>query len=628
MNAANHIAVGSPAETHVDHESPVIDIQRLVVSYSRRRQVLKVLDEVSLCIRRREVYGLAGESGCGKSTLAMAIVRYLPANAVIGEGRIVFRGHDDLLTASKAQLRALRGRHIAMVYQDPRSALNPSITIGRQLAEVYRHHRTMSAKESASASRDMLQAVQLPDPGKFMRRYPHQLSGGQQQRVVLAMALATNPELLIMDEPTTGLDATVEAEVLDLVVQLRAEFNAAILFISHNLGVLARTCDKVGVMYAGQLVEEAPADELFASPKHPYTAALLRCVPQLDAGGNKGSLYMIPGSLPALGSISPGCPYASRCPIAGPKCWVNKPPIVDVDGARRVRCFFHERTATISPNPGVAQATGSPTEGLQEISGSPVLLDVRDVVKTYQSRQSTVKAVDHVSIQIHRGETLAIVGESGSGKSSLAKCIAGVCNVSSGSIYMGGVKLAGTASVRSREQRRELQLVFQNPDTSLNPRHTVRHILRRAITLLSPGLSHAETSQRVYSLAAMARLESRYLNMRPSDLSGGLKQRVAIARAFAGSPSIVICDEPTSALDVSVQAGILNLLANLQANENVSYIFISHDLGVVRHLADRVAVMYLGRIVEIGPVASIFSTPNHPYTKTLIAAAPRISSVS
>jgi peptide/nickel transport system ATP-binding protein len=594
-----------------------LQVEGLSVSYLRRRgRALRVLSDVSFDILPGEAYGLVGESGCGKTTVAMAVMRYLAPNARVDAGSIMFRG-SDLLAADNATLRELRGNRMAMVYQDPGSSLNPSLTVGRQIVEVYRFHRGMAKGEASEAAASMLDTVQIPDPARILRRYPHELSGGQQQRIMFAMALATNPDLLVLDEPTTGLDTTVEAEVLDLVSQLRTRFNTAILFISHNLGIVARMCERVGVLYAGRLIEEGPSRGLFADPRHPYTMGLLRCVPRAGMRKDLHRLDPIAGSLPPLGLDLPGCVYAARCPIARPRCREEAPSSLPSGPRRTSRCFYHEEVQNI---PAGTETTEAFSGQIREAR----LLEIDHVRKTYGGRGYQLTAVADVSIELKAGEVLGLVGESGSGKSSLAKCIVGLVEISAGRIRFDGAELARPADWRDPALRRKLQMVFQNPDTALNPSHSVRRILRRAARLLSHGASPREIDRRIASLAASVRLRPQHLDLRPSALSGGLKQRVAIARAFAGAPALVLCDEPTSALDVSVQAAILNLLADLQAKQHVAYLFISHDLGVVRYLADRIAVMYLGQVVDIGESEAVFNPPHHPYTEALLSAMPSV----
>ncbi|MDX6552714.1 MAG: peptide/nickel transport system ATP-binding protein ddpF [Gaiellales bacterium] len=597
-------------------QQSAVRIEGLTVGYRRRGRVLRVLDDVSFSIGRGEAYGLVGESGCGKTTAAMSLMRYLPENAVVEGGRIMF-GDEDVLTADDATLRSWRGDRMAMVYQDPGTALNPAIKVGEQIAEVYRFHKHMGKKEALAAAVDMLSTVQISTPERVVRRYPHELSGGQQQRVMFAMALATDPDLLVLDEPTTGLDATVEAEVLDLVEQLRTQFDASILFVSHNLGIVARMCERVGVLYAGRLIEQGPAQELFHNPRHPYTLALLRCMPRLGMRKDVDRLDPIPGSLPPIGADIAGCVYADRCPIARDRCRTDAPPVEPVGAGHGARCFYHREVPQIPPgNPSVAHVSAAAVK-------DGVLLQVENLVKSYGSRGNEVIAVAGVDIHVARGEVLGLVGESGSGKTSLAKCIVGLIDPSSGRIEFEDMDVTNGRR-RGREARRRLQMVFQNPDNALNPAHTVRSILRRSLQLLAGVRGKDTQDEEMNALARSVRLEPRHLDVRPASLSGGMKQRVAIARSFAGKPSMVLCDEPTSALDVSVQAAILNLLVDLQRREGVSYVFISHDLAVVRYVADRIAVMYLGQIVDVGPAEAVFRAPHHPYTEALLSAIPSL----
>jgi len=590
-----------------------LSIEGLTISYLRRRRPLRVIEDLTLSIRPGEAYGLVGESGCGKSTVAMALMRYLPSNAVVDSGRIMFTG-EDLLRVDEATLRRWRGSRMAMVYQDPASALNPSMRVGVQIAEVYRQHRGMDKTAAFEAAGAMLEKVRITDPGKVLRRYPHELSGGQQQRIMIAMALSTDPELLVLDEPTTGLDATVEAEVLDLVEQLRSDFDTSILFISHNLGVVGRVCERVGVLYAGRLIEEGPSEELLRQPRHPYTLGLLRCVPRRGMRKDALRLEPIPGSLPPLGADLPGCVYASRCPIALERCHVEPPPPYDTGNGRISRCHYHDEVPAIPPGEQ-QQATppSLPSDGV-------VLLRVEGLVKTYGTSRASVQAVAGVSFEVRQGEVFGLVGESGSGKTSLARCLSGLVDASAGDVTLEGFKLSAAEHRRNAELRRKVQMIFQNPDTSLNPQHSVRRILGRALRLLAGIKGRREQERRMLDLASSVRLEPRHLQVRPAALSGGLKQRVAIARAFAGEPALVLCDEPVSALDVSVQAAILNLLLDVQTARGVSYLFISHDLNVVRYLADSIGVMYLGQLVDVGPAQAVFDPPHHPYTEALVSA--------
>jgi peptide/nickel transport system ATP-binding protein len=587
----------------------VLDVANLDIGYRRRGQILPVVSDLSFQIAAGEAFGLVGESGCGKSTVALTLMRYLARNGRVTGGTITLDG-ENLLSLDQERLRRWRGKKMAMVYQEPGSALNPSIRVGEQIAEVFRFHESSSRDEARERAKEVVRKVALADPDRIMRRYPHQLSGGQQQRVVIAMALAGNPQLLILDEPTTGLDATVEAEVLDLIAALRADFDAAILFISHNLGLIARMCERVGVLYAGRMVEEGPAREVFTSPRHPYTLGLVRCVPRFGAAKNVRRLEPIPGSLPRLGADIPGCYYEPRCPLARSECREAEPALFEIGSGRRARCYFHEEVPAI---PARDQPVVEQTVSARTGNGEAPLLELKNMVKRYDE----IVACDHINLELRKGEIFGLVGESGSGKTTLARVVAGLVEADGGDMLFEQTALPRKVGRRSGRLRRAVQMVFQNPDTTLNPKHTTKYVLQRSIDKLGG-------KRDVHDLAREVRLELRQLEAKSQQLSGGQKQRVAIARAFAGSPELVLCDEPVSALDVSVQAAILNLLAELQVNEEVSYIFISHDLAVVRYLADRIGVMYLGDVVELGTAEQVFQVPQHPYTEALLSAIPTL----
>ena len=586
-------------------------IDDLHVAYVVRGIPRPVLRGVSFHIEPGEAYGLVGESGCGKSTTAYAALRYLPRNGRITGGSINVDG-SDLTRMNKSELRDFRANQASMVYQDPGTSLNPTLKIGKQLVESFTI-LGQSKSEAVTNAFAALKRVQIADPGRVMERFPHQLSGGMLQRVVIAMALACDPKLLVLDEPTTGLDATVEAEVLDLVHQLRNETGAAILLIAHNLGVIRTMCDRVGVMYAGKIVEEGPAAQVFDAPQHPYTIGLLRSLPRHGRRKTEQSLSTIPGTLPALGTELPTCVFIDRCTLASDLCRSTEPPLVDL-GGRTSRCHHIDQVSSIPEPVGTAVAF---TEGDE-------VLRISGVSKTFRQGGHDVPALVGVDLSLADGETLGLVGESGSGKSTLAKAILGVHSPDTGGeLTLDQHALASKLGKRSADDKRAMQIIFQNPDSALNASWTVRRILRRSVRKLT-GASSQQADARVAELADTLRLSPRHLDMKPRQLSGGLKQRVAIARAFAGDPRIVVCDEPTSALDVSVQAAILNLLADLQADKRTSYVFISHDLGVVRYLADRIAVMYLGRIMELGTTDEVFGGPHHPYTEALLSAVPSV----
>ncbi|MGH7159054.1 MAG: ABC transporter ATP-binding protein [Acetobacteraceae bacterium] len=589
-------------------------VEDLAVSYRVRGRERLVLRGVSFHIASGEAFGLVGESGCGKSTAALAVARYLPRQGRISGGRIRIGGRDTAELAA-ADLRRLRSGGVAMVYQNPGRALNPVMRIGPQIAEVF-EVVGVPERDARRRTRAMLAKVQIADPDQVMERYPHQLSGGMQQRVMIAMALAANPALLILDEPTTGLDATVEAEFLDLVRALRREFRTAVLFISHNLGVIGTMCERVGVLYAGVLVEAGPTAEIFAAPAHPYTAGLLRSLPKAGLGRNRARLESIPGLLPAEGAAIPGCVFAPRCPLADERCRQVEPEAVVLPGGRMSRCHYPDRA------PALLEAEISAPPHMRPVhrAGRPAL-SLRHLSKTFRPGGQKLQAVSDVSLDLWPGETLGLVGESGSGKTTLARLILGLAKPDPG----GAIALDGTALAIGRRRTAALlkmvQIVFQNPDSALNRALSVRRLIGRALFRLA-GLTGRARAERLAQLAAQVRLAERHLAVRPRQLSGGLRQRVAIARAFAGSPRIVVCDEPTSQLDVSVQGAILNLLVDLQAERSVGYIVISHDLAVVRYLADRIGVFYLGRLLEVGPAGRVFAGPHHPYTEALLSAVP------
>jgi peptide/nickel transport system ATP-binding protein len=599
----------------LERSTPALELIDLEVAYRVRGRSRKVLRGVSLSIAPGESYGLVGESGCGKTTAAFAAIHYLPRNGYVSSGTVRVDGTDPY-ALSRRGLQQFHRQSISMVYQSPGTAMNPSIRIGRQVAEVFELLGS-PRKEAFERAHAALQRVQIADAGSVMQRYPHQLSGGMQQRVVIAMALAKNPALLLLDEPTTGLDVTVEAEILDLIRQLQVESQTAALFITHNLGVIARMCQRVGVLYAGRLVEEGLAEDVLVRPRHPYTVGLIRCIPRRGVRKDRDRLDTIPGLLPAIGEELPGCVFADRCLLAEEICHQVEPELHELGNGHTSRCHFHERAGDL-PRVTPLRLEDAP---VVDRSGPP-LLRVEGLTKIFR-QHGNVHALTDVSALIWSGETLGLVGESGSGKSTFAHAVLGIVEPTSGAVELDGRRLAASLDSRNPSEVRGLQLVFQNPDAALNRSHRVDRILRHALKQLA-GITGAPARERLLELASAVRLAERYLAARPRHLSGGLKQRVAIASAFAGGPRLVICDEPTSALDVSVQAAILNLLAELQAREKVSYIFISHDLGVVRYISDRIAVLYLGRLMEVGKAETVFSGPHHPYTESLLSALPTI----
>jgi peptide/nickel transport system ATP-binding protein len=600
----------------------VLSIQNLHLSYGSGPDQVKAVRGVSFDIMPGEVVGVVGESGCGKTTVAFASIGYVAPGGQITHGQILYQGRD-LATMSSEELRRIRGNEIAMIFQNPLTSLNPSMTVGDQVIEVLQFHLGMSEAAAHERAVELFASVHLPSPEDVMHRYPHQLSGGQQQRVVIAMALACDPALLIMDEPTTGLDVTTEATILDLVAELKEKTNAAILYITHNLGVIARVSDRVIVMYSGEVAEEAPVNELFKSPRHPYSTGLMGAVP--DVTKADVALRPIPGQLPRPGDYGDGCPFAPRCSYRRDVCWQEHPDLFEVAENRRARCFFHEE---VSLKREEERHLIDPTE--REVSGEPVL-QVHDLKKYYEQsmgilpwsrNKRIIRAVDGVSLEIGQSETLAVVGESGCGKTTLSSSIVGLQDSIEGEMLLDGETLQSQVKKRPKSQRQEIQIVFQNPDSSLNPSHTVYEIIRRPLRLFRHDEVRGRYREEVTSILQSVNLHESYLWRYPSQLSGGEKQRVAIARALAANPRVIICDEPVSALDVSVQATVLNLLKDLQENHGYSYLFVSHDLSVVRYLSHRVLVMYLGHVMEVGPTDKVFEPPYHPYTEALTSAIP------
>ncbi len=607
---------------------PALKVENLNIVYSTREGPVRAVRDVSFEIWPGEVLGLVGESGCGKSTIAFAIMKYIASNGRIEGGRIFFNG-EDLLQKSERELCEIRGNKIAMVYQDPSTALNPCLRIGDQLIEVLVEHKGLKADEAREKCLQMLEQVRMPDPSAIMQRYPHQLSGGQQQRVVIAMALLANPDLLIMDEPTTNLDVTIEATILDLIVELQHEFNLTTLYITHNLGVISEIADRVAVMYAGELVEIGSVRDVFLSPLHPYTEALLKCIPRISAGRVSWILQPIPGKVPSLREIPSGCIFEPRCDRADQRCRSSRPGLVKVAEGRFVRCFHPGEPAAISPR--VEKAAEIPVE---QPEGEREAVLSAEGLKVYYSAQAGglaalagvrgrgyVKAVDGVDLQAWKGSTIGIVGESGCGKSTLAKCIAGLEPPYDGKIYFLDIDISKPVEKRPRELLRELQMIFQNPETTLNPSHRVGEAIARPLRLFKT-VPPSEVRAEVLRLLEAVKLGKDYYDRLPHQLSGGEKQRVATARAFAGRPTLVLCDEPLSSLDVSVQAAVLNLLREFQRTFGTTLLFISHDLSVVYQLCDYVAVMYLGQFCEFGPTEALFAPPYHPYTEALLSAIP------
>jgi peptide/nickel transport system ATP-binding protein len=608
--------------------TPVIEARHVCIDYKLGGAWVNAIYDVSLCVDPLEIHGLVGESGSGKSTLALALMNYLADNARICSGQVLLDG-DDLVPKTRAEMRAIWGRALNLVPQDALAALNPAYTIGDQIAEITRLHAGLSRRDAWARAVEMLRAVKIADPETVARRYPHQLSGGMQQRVTIAMALSTQPRLLVLDEPTTALDVTTQAVILDLFRDLIHDNHAAALYVSHDMGTVAQLCDRVTVLYAGEVMESAPVRDLFTQPLHPYTAGLLASLPHPTAG-SETRLPTIDGVAPPLHKRPAGCVFAPRCPVALDLCAQQKPPL-EPTGANghMVRCHrwpeIHSGALQLAAAPAGQTATPPPRRGtVLQASNIRKQFTETSLLDTLLRRQPpAVRAVDDASLTIKERSTLGLVGESGSGKTTLARCIVALIEADSGTLELCEVPISNKLEARSRETLRNLRMIFQNPNDTLNPYHTVRQALARPLRVLhEPKLSDAEIDARIAELLQAVRLTPDYANRYPAELSGGEKQRIAIARAFAANPALIVADEPTSSLDVSVQAVILNLLKDLRAEKGASYLLISHDLDVIAYLADWIAVMYLGQIVEEGETMAVYDPPWHPYTEALLSAIP------
>ncbi len=610
----------------------VLEVDNLQISYETRKGDVEAVEGASFRVQEGKTVGLVGESGCGKSTIAFGIVNFLGPNGKIVDGSIRFQGNE-LVGRSQEELKQLRGDKIAMVFQDPMQALNPSVRLGEQLAEVLTcHHRDISQEDAWDRSIQMLKRVHMPDVENVMIRYPHQISGGQQQRIVIAMAMLNNPALLIMDEPTTALDVTVEAAVLDLLEELKKDFNAANIFITHNLGVVARVSDYLCVMYAGQMVEKGPLEEIFRNPRHPYAMGLLACVPRLGESKLESLLQPIRGRVPPPAERSKTeCIFAPRCDYATEACRKARPSFTEITPDHVARCIYaleiESRPRTSKRRQKVEEALAQPEshkEALLSFKGLKIYYpqESNSVVSLFGlGEKKFVKAVDDVSVRVAKGRTLGVVGESGCGKSTLVKGLIGLEPVTDGEVEFLGFDATQSVSARDTKLIQEMQMVFQNPDSTLNPSYSVGMQISRPIKRFRT-VPRNQVKTEVIRLLKAVRLPPTYYDRLPRQLSGGEKQRIGIARALASRPDLIICDEPVSALDVSVQAAVINLLLEIQQIFGSSMIFIAHDLSVVRFFSDDIAVMYLGQIVEIGPAEAIYAPPYHPYTEALLSAVP------
>ncbi|MGQ4556039.1 dipeptide ABC transporter ATP-binding protein [Halobellus sp. GM3] len=618
-----------------DAEAPLLDVRGLRTEFRTETGSVVASNDVSFSVDRGETMGLVGESGAGKSVTARSIMRLIDSPGEITGGEVVFDG-EDLLSKTEREMRDIRGNRIAMIPQDPMSSLNPVMTVGEQIAETIRRHQGVSKRDARRLAIESMDDVGIPDAEDRIDDYPHEFSGGMRQRVLVAIGFSCEPDLIIADEPTTALDVTTQAKILDLLNEMQERENTAVLMITHNLGVVAQTCDHVGVMYAGNLVETAELEGLFERPRHPYTRALIDSIPEVDTEYDQ--LPTLDGAMPDLTELPAGCNFAPRCPHATDACQSGgDPSLAAVGGGSSRAACIHADDLDLSESG--AEETGGGRAAIDR-SGDP-LFEVRNLKKYFSAgdgilgnvrllrsggglptlERRHVKAVDDVSFDIYPGETVGLVGESGCGKSTVARTALRLLEPTDGEVYFEGQPIQDLGSREVRSLRREMQIIFQDPHSSLNPRKPVGRIIGRAMERHDIATGE-EKRERVRDLLERVGLSRDAASKYPHEFSGGQQQRVAIAHALAVEPKLIVCDEPVSALDVSVQAQILNLLNEIQAETNISYLFISHNIGVVRHICDRVAVMYLGKIAEFGDIDDVFSAPFHPYTESLLSAVP------
>ncbi|CRL11212.1 Glutathione import ATP-binding protein GsiA [Phaeobacter italicus] len=609
-----------------DYDGPILEIDKLSISFFTRLREIPAVMDFSVAVQPGEAVGLVGESGCGKSTVALGVMQDLGKNGRIVGGSIKFKGRD-LAEMTAEELRDVRGNEIAMIYQEPMASLNPAMKIGKQLMEVPMIHEGVSKAEAYRRALEVVTDVRLPDPERMLNSFPHQLSGGQQQRIVIAMALMSKPSLLILDEPTTALDVTVEAAVVELVKDLGKKYGTSMLFISHNLGLVLETCDRLCVMYSGEAVERGSIHDVFDEMRHPYTQALFRSIPLPGADKNARPLVAIPGNFPLPHERPPGCNFGPRCDYFEPgRCDSGDIQMAAIPGNDRhhTRCLRHDEIDWAAPLSVGGQKARADV--------GDVVLKIDDLRKYYEvsanalfdnGARKVVKANETLSFEARESETLAIVGESGCGKSTFAKVLMGLETATSGQIQLDGQNIESTPiEARDAKTISDVQMVFQNPFDTLNPSMTVGRQIQRALEIFGIGSSEADRKQRMLELLDLVKLPRAFADRMPRQLSGGQKQRVGIARAFAGDARIVVADEPVSALDVSVQAAVTDLLMEIQREQKTTLLFISHDLSIVRYLSDRVMVMYLGHVVELGTTDQVFAPPYHPYTEALLSAVP------
>jgi peptide/nickel transport system ATP-binding protein len=617
------------ARSDANGGAAALQVEGLATRIDTPRGSLRAVDGVALDLQGGECFALVGESGSGKSMTALSLMRLLPEAGRIAGGSVRLGGRD-LLALPEAAMRAVRGRRLAMIFQEPSTALNPVLTVGRQIAEVIERHLSLPPAAVRARTLELLEAVGIPDGARRCEEYPFQLSGGLKQRAMIAAALAADPEVLIADEPTTALDVTIQAQILDLLAKLQAERGMAILLITHDLGIVARMAQRVAVMYAGEIVEVAACADFFAAPQHPYSRKLFEALPTAQRRG--AALTVIPGQVPPLDADFRGCRFADRCDSVHARCREEAPALLALAGSRQARCHLREQglaPARTDAAPGEQAEAGAGTGTAGAALMEAVDLRVHFPIRRGLLRRTVgqVKAVDGVSLAIAPGRTLALVGESGCGKTTAGKALLRLIPATAGRVVFAGRDLGSLAPAELRSQRRAMQIIFQDPYASLNPRMRIADVLAEGMLSLGIGRDEGGRARRMEVLLEQVGLPRDALGRYPHEFSGGQRQRIAIARALAVEPQLIVCDEPTSALDVSVQAQILNLLADLQARLGIAYLFITHNISIVSYLAHEVAVMYLGRIVERGPVDRVLADPRHPYTQALLSAVPGLDGV-
>lgn len=617
---------------------PLLEVKDLQVEFDTKAGQAKAINGLNFTLRAGETLAILGESGSGKSVTAQTIMGILdmPPGKITG-GEIRYRG-EDMLQMSDEQRRKLRGVDISMIFQDALSSLNPVINVGWQIGEMFRVHQGMGRRESREKAIELMKRVGIPAAEKRVDDFPHQFSGGMRQRIMIAMAIALDPDVLIADEPTTALDVTVQAQVMRLLKELQVANNMGLILITHDLGVVADVADKIAVMYSGRVMEYADVYDIYANPGHPYTKGLLDSLPRIDSEDDR--LHSIKGLPPSLTEMPSGCPFSPRCPYATDLCRTDRPELVELSVGHESACHYREELSagtlepTVQDAPAAAHPDDTPPEAA-DLSNDPfadseVVLDVKNLVKhfpvkegiIFKKQTGAVQAVDDVSFQLRKGETIGIVGESGCGKSTLAKLLMRLEEPDSGEVLFKGEDFLSLKGDALRKARRKIQIIFQDPYTSLNPRMSVGDIIAEPFKLHPDAVPPQGVRERVKELLAVVGLSPDHINRYPHQFSGGQRQRIGIARGLALNPDVIICDEPVSALDVSVQAQVMNLLDDLQEEFGLSYIFIAHDLSIVRHISDRVGVMYLGKLAELGDDQEIYGAPAHPYTQALLSAVP------